>query len=281
MNISKWIQGGTGLVAAVLAALSVTACDPYVAANTSLPAVLGAIVADVVVNGNVPPFYAATDGCTAPYPEPDLTWAASAFPGLCDPTALARSMPTVCPVPCYPPRTGPAYAPFFQGNIGGSYQSVSGPVYYNQPSDGVYRISGVPTDPLFASSGYFYWFAQIRVQFNKLMDPATIQPNPDDSLGCIPAPGPDGPTVVKVSPPTSTATPTPATGDFSICYEPNSSASYYGGGISFTPLSLDWNNLTGGLDPDTKYTITARVKDQQGNPVNVAVTVITDPVAIP
>ena len=242
--------GGIGLAMAIMAALSTTACDPYLAANTSQPVVLGVLMVDTNYNG----LYSIPDsaGCTVPYPQVDQTWAATAFPGLCDPANIDKGLPSLCPVQCYPPRMGPGFAPLFMGNIGGSYQTIPAGTYtYTLPA--IYALSNVPPTYI-AADGSEFVYAQIRIQFNKLMDPQTIQPDP-----LLPVP----PSTLRVLRGT-----VDATADFAVEYNPDSEAEYWGASIMVTPLS-------GVLDPNTAYTITGTVADQQGNPLTVLVVVTT------
>ena len=55
MSTRNRTLGGFGLAVAALAALSVTACDPYIAANTAAPVVLGVSMTDTAYNEFVPP----------------------------------------------------------------------------------------------------------------------------------------------------------------------------------------------------------------------------------
>jgi hypothetical protein len=279
MSMRNWNLGGIGLALAALAAVSVTACDPYIQANTSAPVVLGAVVADVNQNEYQPPGYAA-DGCFVPYAEPDQTWATATFPGLCVPANIDKGIPSVCPVACYPPRTGAGYAPFYMGSTAGSY--VAEPLLpggatriidYSLPADGKFTIRHAPPGAAPAPAGDFT-FAMIMVTFNKLMDGKSIQPNPYDPARCVPATGANGPKVYKVQPASAVGIGVDVTDTelWSICYNPNSATDYWGASLTATPD-------LGELDPDTKYTVRAVVQDQQGNSVTVDVTVLTDPAA--
>ena len=274
MSTRNWNLGRLGLAVAALAALSVTACDPYMKANTSTPVVIGVLVADVNANEAVPPGVAA-DGCFVPYPEPNLAWAQSNFPGLCDPTYVDRGLPTICPTRCYPPRTGAAFAPFYMGNMGGSYLTESGSTYvYSVPANAKYVVQRAPPGAAPGAASDFT-FAQIRVLFNKLMDPKSIQPNPYDAGRCIPAGGADGPKVYKQQPALAPGIGTEVTETelWSICYDPNSATDYWGASLTATPDA-------GELEPDTKYTVLATVQDQQGVSATVDVTVLTDALVV-
>jgi hypothetical protein len=255
MSTRNWTLGGFGLAVAALAALSVTACDPYIAENTAQPQVIGVTMVDTNYNETVQFNYT---GCTAPYPEPDQAWANSVYPGLCNPDNLDFGIPTVCPVACFPPRMGPAYAPFFLGNTGGSYQTAGGGTYaYALPT--AWNLLGAPVsyiDPLEQEFNY----GQIRILFNKLMDPKSIQPDP---LSCLPTAGAT-PTL------TVTANGTDVTATHAVCYIPNSETEYWGGSIAVT-------GPDGSLNPNTLYRVQGTVTDQQGNSVNVDVRVTTVP----
>jgi len=249
MSTRNWTLGRIGLAVAAMAALSVTACDPFIAANKAAPVVLGVVMVDTNYNEVIPP---DSTGCTAPYPQVDKAWADKAFPGLCNPDNLAFGIPTVCPVQCYPPRMGPAFAPLFTGNIGGSYQTTpAGTFTYQLPA--VYALNNVP--PVFlAADGSEFVYAQIRVLFNKLMDPKSIQPDP-----LLPVP----PSTLRVL-----AGAVDVTALFAVEYVPNSDTDYWGGSLTATPIA-------GLLDPNTIYTITGTVADQQGNPLTVLAVVRT------
>ncbi len=284
--------GRIGAAVAAAGLLSVTGCDPFIGANNAAPVVLGAAVVDVTgatsFGWTVPPFgYNFPDipdldnGCFTPYPEPDLEWATAAFPGLCVPENAVNFLPTICPVSCFPPRTGPAYAPLFSGNLGGSYFTrVLGAqvvVPYALPADGKYTVRRVPTDyePL---NGQL--FSQIYIQFNKLLDPKSVEPGP---LGdCVPppfVPGSTLPRVEAISPASSTGTPVDVTDQFTICYNPSSSAEFWGASIIVTPLQTNADDFPV-LNPDTRYRVFGRVSDQGGKAVDVDVTVITDPAPV-
>ncbi len=274
MSTSNWNLGRLGLAVAALAALSITACDPYAKANTAAPVVIGAMVADVNDNEFVPPAYQALgDACIAPYPEPDPNWAKTAFPGLCDPNNLVTGIPTVCPVACFPPRSGPAFAPFYTGNTGGSYQTVGGGTYsYALPTDGKFTVLHAPPGPSAPPPAADFTFSKIWVQFNKLLAGATVQPDP---AVCLPATGADGIKVYKITPASSAGIGADVTvsDGFAICYVPNSPVAYWGGSITAEPAA-------GELDADTKYTVRGVVQDQEGNSATVDVTVITDALVV-
>jgi hypothetical protein len=259
MSTRKWTLGGFGLVVAVLAALAVTACDPYVSANTAQPLVLGVTMVDTEYNGLVPP---DAPGCTAPYPQVNPTWAESAYPGLCNPANIDFGIPTVCPVQCFPPRTGPGYAPLFLGNLGSSYETLpSGS--YTYATTAAYTLSS----PLSytAADESFYNYQQIRITFNKMLDPATVQPDP---LNCVP------PSTLRVFEGT-----VDVTAEMDVCYVPNSDADYMGASITVTPSAL--GAFAGEFVAGNTYRVAGEVRDQQGNPATVAVSVsVTAPIVV-
>ena len=294
--MSKRNRNLGGIGAAVMAAsiLAIAGCDPYLGANNAAPVVLGAAVVDVTgaTSGGfaVPPFgynYPAIpeldNGCFTPYPEPDQTWASANYPGLCVPDLVLEGLQTVCPVACFPPRTGPAFAPLFgvAGSLGGSYQATAPggtvSVPYSLPADGKYTVIHVPPDyePLNDQL-----FAQIVVQFNKVMDPKSIQPDPNSCVPPALVPGSTLPRVTAISPANSTGIPSDVTDEFTICYNPSSSAEYWGASIQVTPTTLNADDFPV-LAADTRYRVFGRVYDQSGNAVDVDVTVVTDPVAPP
>jgi hypothetical protein len=124
MSKRNWARLWAILGALCVGMAAISACDPYQEANTAAPQVLGVAVIDSFYNislGGAPA--EDTPGCKVPYPNVDVTWANSAFPGLCDASSPSRNIPSACPVFCYPPRTGPAFAPFFTGGLGASYQT--------------------------------------------------------------------------------------------------------------------------------------------------------------
>jgi hypothetical protein len=250
MSTRNRTLGGIGLAVALLAMLSVTACDPYMKANTNAPVVVGVIAVDTFYNGQAND----TPGCRMPYPEPDHAWANSVFPGLCVPGAFA----TVCPVMCYPPRMGPGFAPFYMGNLGGSYQTTLIPNTYTYTLPTTYSLDAVPPYVYDLDNDILYDYRQIRVQFNKLMNPASIQPNPLV---------PEGPSTLEVWRGPVDAEVRLTSEDFTVAYDPNSDTEYWGASLNIT--------FTGGIRANTRYRIYAPVSDQQGNPLTVDVVVNT------
>lgn len=263
MNTRNRTLGGFGLAVAALAALSVTACDPYIAADTAAPVVLGVAMIDTNYNEVVPP---DSTGCQAPYPQVDKAWADKAFPGLCNPDNIPFGIPTVCPVLCYPPRVGPGYAPLFTGNLGGSYQTVVPAVAFTYAIPAVWSLGAGPLQrpvpPLYVTpDNTKFAYGQIRILFNKLMDPKSIQPDP---LVCQP-PAAAGAIKVFRGP---LAAPVDVTATHAVCYNPNSDTTYWGGSLTVT-------SPTDVLDSNTLYRVVGQVADQQGNTLAVDVSVTT------
>ena len=263
MNTRNRTLGGFGLAVAALAALSVTACDPYIAADTAAPVVLGVSMTDTNFNEVVPP---DSTGCQAPFPQVDKAWADNAFPGLCNPDNLEFGIATVCPVLCYPPRVGPGYAPLFTGNLGGSYQTIVPAVSFVYAIPAVWSLGAgplqTPVPPTYlAADGTEFLYGQIRILFNKLMDPKSIQPDPQV---CQP-PTTAGAIKVFRGP---LAAPVDVTATHAVCYNPNSDTTYWGASLTVTAP-------TGVLDNNTLYRVVGQVADQQGNTLAVDVSVTT------
>ena len=292
MKKSSLILGAA--LAAVLVAT--TGCDPYQKANTSQPIVIGAAAIDAYFN-EVVPYPGNVTTIPFEYPEPDYTWAATAYPGLCVPGNAAQGITTVCPVSPFPPRTGPAYAPFYQGNNSYSYTCannqpppagievvappnntcVGGTYTAALPTDGIFSVRNVPYDQVTLFNGDFL-FVQFRVLFNKLLNGKTIEPVAGSGRAKTATEG--DPTFVKITQqdlgvvgaPEVDVTCTAANvgtdglcpaGTFTVSYVPNSAASYFGGSIATEPVDFV-------LLPNHIYRITGVVQDQQGNSVDVA-----------
>ena len=300
---------GTGLAAVATAVLAFSACDPYQEENTAQPIILGVSVIDTNFNE----VWAIDTGttCTPAYAEPDHAWAASAWPGLCSEASYVNGIASICPVTCYPPRVGPAYAPFFTGNLGGSYQcqdyaglaadpdagfggtpannacgAATGTVTYQSlvPSGGNWELNDVTVAPVDdAFWGAQYLFAQVRILFNKMLSGPTIQPDP---LVCdAKVASASDPTFVSVffNPvATDAADGADVTADFDVCYNPTSATEYWGASIQATCRSLGTSPAcpdatSPALAPNAKYTIRGLVRDQDGKQVNVSVVIRTVP----
>ncbi len=270
MITSNRTLGGFGLVVAVLAALSVTACDPYIGANNASPTVIGVSMTDTSYNEVAPP---DSPGCVAPYPQVDKAWADQVYPGLCNPDNIAFGIPTVCPVLCYPPRMGPGYAPLYTGNLGGTYQTTLLPNTYTYQLPTAYVLGAVnKVPPIYENdeTEQIFSYGTIRILFNKLLDPKTVQPDP---LDCKP---PTGAGSLKVFLGTTDVTAT-----HPVCYNPNSDTEYWGASITVTSPKLINLGTTANpflvpiLENNATYRVVGAVADQQGNQLNVDVTVIT------
>jgi hypothetical protein len=292
---------GIGLAAVATAVLAFSACDPYEGANTAQPTILGVAVIDA--NFNEVNVVDTGTTCTPAYPEPDQTWAASAWPGLCVTSNYENGVASVCPVTCYPPRVGPAFAPFYTGNLGGSYQcanyaglpitppnnlcgGASATVTYQSmvPAGGNWVLNGVTVAPVTDNFwGAEYLFAQVRILFNKMLNGATVQPDP---LVCdAKVASASDPTFVSVffNPVAADAADgADVTADFDVCYNPNAATSYWGASIQATCRSLGTSPAcpdaaSPALAPNAKYTIRGLVRDQDGNQATVSVVIRTVP----
>lgn len=247
MSTRNWTLGSIGrTVAALVAMVAVTACDPYQKANTAAPFVVGVIGQDIDFNGIAPPDVA---GCVAPFPNPDEAWADATYPG---------TFAVVAPVTCFPPRMGPGFAPYYLGALGATYKTDAGTNYtYELPL--AYVLTGYPIYIDDQDSGVFFDYSQIKIVFNKLMNPKSIQPDPT-----VAAP----PSTLKIFEGT-----VDVTSLFAVEYNPNSETDYWGASIDATAVE--------GLNPNSTYRIIGVVEDQQGNQLNVDVTIRTvDPIVI-
>ena len=276
----------------------VSGCDPYVQPDESPPVVIGAIVvaASSTTNRNYNfDFYAnfGPDAATCPgglyYPEASYSWFTSTYPtgtGLCgngvDPI-------TACPETCWPPRSGPAFAPYFLGDVNASYgcadaadtRCSAGVYKYN--TSNVYVVPRIPAGIVPATCfGSSAKFNQLRVTFNKVMDGTTIQlPASAGQALCAAA---DGITVtlraLPAGAPVDVTRPDPARADFpdgmNVCYIPNSSNANWGASLSVQPRAAAGGTNSPALPPNSSFRVTGTVKDQQGNPLDVDVTFITD-----
>jgi len=262
MSNRKWILGGIGLLAVVVATLTVPACDPYNEGVGGAPYILGVAVLDVNDNQANP---GDEPGCRAPYPQVDEAWAQATYPGTCGDTVG----PSMCPVNCFPPRMGPAYAPYFAGNLGGSYQcDRTDPNCLLAGSNGTY-VFGLPTawtlrnvPPAGTADGF--QFSRIFITFNKMMLGTSIQSSSPTGSTCTAAAG------ISV-----TANGVDVTSDFDVCYWPNSWETYAGASMSLTPKA-DSDGVIPELAPATTYRVGGNVSDQDGNALALDVTVITD-----
>lgn len=247
MSTRNWTLGSIGrTLAALVAMVAVTACDPYMKANTAAPFVVGVIGQDINFNGIAPP---DVEGCVKPFPDPNQEWADATYPGTC----IEGGYATVCPVTCFPPRMGPGFAPYFLGVLGATYKTDLVPNTYTYELPALYVLTDYPVFIDDQDSGTFFDYSQIRVVFNKLMNPKSIQPDP-----AIPAP----PATLRILEGT-----VDVTDQFAVEYNPNSETDYWGASIDVTAVE--------GLNADSTYRIVGVVEDQQGNQLNVLVTIRT------
>ncbi len=261
MSNRKWILGGIGLLVAVVATLTVPACDPYNKGVSGAPYILGLAVIDVNFNGANP---ADEPGCRAPYPQVDVAWAQATYPGTC----LDTVGPSMCPVLCFPPRMGPAYAPYFNGNLGGSYQcdrtdtactllGSNGTYVFGLPT--AWTLRGVPA----ATTADGFQFSKIFITFNKMMQGTSIQSS-----------SPTGSTCTAAAGITVTANGVDVTSQMDVCYWPNSWETFLGATMSVTPKA-DSHGTIPELAPATTYHVGGTVSDQDGNTLPLDVTVVT------
>ena len=256
MNTRNRTLGGFGIAVAALAILSVTACDPYIAANNAAPVVLGVSMTDTNYNEIVPP---DAPGCLAPYPQVDKAWADVAFPGLCNPDNAAFGIPSVCPVVCFPPRMGPGYAPLFTGNLGGTYQTtlpgVLSTFTYSLPT--TYVLGAISPVPPVYDNQDFGGDVHLRHDPDPLQQAPGSQDRPARSAR-LPAAHHFG--GLKVFRDTVDVTATHA-----VCYNPNSDTEYWGASITVTSPDLDPDTETEVSLPNSTYRVVGTVQDQQGN----------------
>lgn len=245
MKTHNRIVGVIGLVVATAVVLATSGCDPYQQPNKAQPQVIGVVMVDV--NGNGAPPDSASPGCIPPYPQVNMTWATGAgFAGICDPTAVYSA----CPVVCFPPRTGPGFAPLFTGNLGATYQTEAGGTYTYEATS-AYTLRDVPPSIITADAQWDYWM--IKVIFNKMLDGASVEPKPFTGIAASNLQIFEGTTNV--------------TRQFAVHYNPSNETSYWGAAIEAT--------LDGGLNPNSTYRIVGTVNDQDGNTARVDVTVST------
>ena len=269
--------------AVVAVATLVAACDPFLPANTAAPVVIGAIVvpASSTINRNYNGVvlqpddggYACPGGL--PYPSASGAWFDATYPGgkgNCGdgsgPTPLA------CPQSCWPPRAGPAFAPYYLGDNSASYGCAipldprcSGGVH-SYATAAAYVISNIPPGVIPASVlGASYKYNQMRVTFNKSMDGSSIQkllPNTTTGALCDPA---DGILVTRRGP--ADTAPVDVTLLMNVCYVPSAGNSNWGASMSVQPRIVPPATSSPGLAASTTYRVTGSVKDQDGNTLAV------------
>ncbi len=265
--------GGFGLAVAVIAAVAVTGCDPYTAANESPPEILGVLVADINVNAIQPARCSASAdmGCAADFDCPTGetcvydTLQAPGSSATCDPQPVGVLVtPTGC-IYQLPRRAGGIWGP--------GYPTVGG--------GGAWTVDQVPVGA--GSSGwpgtagnYVWAFAGTRIIFNKLMDGSTIQTDP---VNLTPPPGSNlkiDETVGAVTTTICDPGGTPAVPcQFDVFYDPSSPTPNYGASMVLVP-GAGYNG--GLLLPDATYHFTvSTVLDHQARSIPIDVTVSTIP----
>jgi hypothetical protein len=162
---------------------------------------------------------------------------------------------------------GPGFAPYYLGNLGGSYQTDLVPSTFTYELPLAYVLTGYPIYIDDQDSGTFFDYSQIKIVFNKLMNPKSIQPDPT-----LPAP----PATLKIFERT-----VDVTSLFRFEYNPNSETDYWGASIDVTLRAAGDPDAPVWLNPNSVYRIIGVVEDQQGNQLNVDVTILTvDPIVI-
>lgn len=263
--------GGTGIAVAVLAAVALSGCDPYVKGNTSPPKILGVIVADLNLNGIQPAqcSVSTTWGCSADFDCPAgescvyPTDQASGSTATCNPTPVGQLAPDAGCIYHLPRRAGAIWGPGYPGEVSGTWTVANAPV-------GAGSIGWPGT-----GSGFVWAFGQIRVIFNKLMDGATIQTDPTVTT---PPAGSDFKIVETIGAVNTTVCDpngTPAVPcQFDVYYDPSSPTPNYGSAMVVQPSSYNGGLLL----PGASYHITATtVKDHQARAIPIDVTVTTVP----
>ena len=289
---------------AVLAAATlVAACDPYAAANEAAPKVLGVIVVPASSTNNRTYFSpvlqpeSAGFACPSsrpaphelPFPPASGSWFAATYPGGKGTCGDGTTTLVACPEDCWPPRAGPAFAPYYLGDNGGSYGCADttdprcvGGKYSYAPSDS-YAIDNIPPGVIPASVlGASYKYNQFRVVFNKPMLGSSIQVLPATGVTttnrCVAGPG-----IVLTSGPVGGAQTPEDLALWSVCYLPNSSNENWGAAMTVQPNFTVATNAPA-LPANTTYVLTGTVKDWQGNDLAVNASFTTSagfPPAVP
>ncbi len=292
MSTNKLWKASVLATAVVALAGTVAGCDPYIGANTAKPVVLGTIVvaSSSTTNRNYnydigqlfPPAVCPGTPAAQPYPYPAATynWFKTTYPGgtgNCgdgtDPSL------TLCPETCWPPRTGPAFAPYFLGDTGASYgcdtsdpRCVGGKFTYTTSSS--YTITNIQPGIIPAACiGLSMKWNQLRIVFNKEMDGSTIQTlaaNTTAGATCDAAPG-----IVVTKKGLTDAVPVDVTAAMNVCYVPSSSNVNWGASMTVQPRVIAPATSSLPLDADTTYHVTGTVKDHQGNSLDVDATFVT------
>ena len=230
--------------------------------------VIGVAVANPVsVMGWAPATPLSDPSLVPPYPQPDLTWAEATYPGTCPSTGAPNS----CSPQYLPPRTGPAFAPFSWSSspsdrnypcvvISGNTTCSGGRYVSAVPTDGKYSLLGVPAGIVNSDPAHYL---PITIQFNTLLDPASVQATPST---CTAAAG----VRVYVTSSSDPSNGPDRTSDFEVCYDPTSSRADWGAAMTVRPAS-------GTISAGAKYRILAFVRDPKGTSVPVDVTITTAP----
>jgi hypothetical protein len=290
MNMSNVRHWKVSLLGAVIAtAMLATACDPYLGANTAKPVVLGVmVIAGTPQNRNWNfPMSAIGEPAVCPgglrYPPASGTWFAATYPQGKGNCGDGTTTLVACPEDCWPPRSGPAYAPYFLGDTSGSYGcAIPGDPRcsggnYSYATSASYSVADVPPgtvdDPNVA---LLLRFNRFWIQFNKSMDGSTIQNLPAGATqgrDCVAA---AGITVTRQLP--TDAAPVDITALMNVCYIPSSSNVSWGSAMSAQYKFTGTSNTTApALEANTTFVVAGTVKDQQGNSLPVSATFVTGP----
>jgi len=271
--------------AVVAVATLVTACDPYLAANTAAPSVLGIMVvpgASANRNYNFVVDQPAVCPGGLPYPEVSGTWFNNTYPGGKGNCGDGTVILPACPQDCWPPRTGPGFAPYYLGSTAASY-GCADPAdprcpggKYSYATSAAYTLTNIPPlntgavndNPILGT----YRYNQMRILFNKGMLGSSIQKLPENATAGALCDAADGITVTRQGP--TDAAPVDETLLFNVCYVPSSSNLNWG-----ASMTAQYRIVTGTsappLQPLTTYVVSGTVKDQQGNSLPVSATFTT------
>ena len=274
--------------AVVAAATLVAACDPYLAANEAPPAVIGAIVvpgsatANRNYNGVVRQPESAGLACPGglPYPDASGSWFAATYPGGRGNCGSGVTDLVACPQFCWPPRAGPAFAPYYLGDNGASY-GCADPLdprcpggKYSYATSASYAVNNVPPGVIpTAVLGASYKYNQFRITFNKPMLGSSIQTLPPGTTtttnGCVAAPG-----IAMTSGPAGGAQTPVDLALWNVCYVPSSSNENWGASMTVQPRFTAGTNSPA-LPASTTWVVSGTVKDWQGNDLAVNVSFTT------
>lgn len=274
--------------AVVALATLVTACDPYLGANNAAPVVIGTmVIAGTPGNRNYNFDYnvvgqpSVCPGDRLPYPEASGTWFNNTFPQGKGNCGDGTSILVACPEGCFPPRTGPAFAPYYLGDTSASY-GCADPLdprcsggKYSYATSSSYTITEIPPDTIDSwEFALLLRFNRFQILFNKAMDGSSIQKLPANATtgrDCFAADG----IVVTRQLPTDTA-PVDVTPLFNVCYVPSSSNLNWGSSMMVQYKFTGTSNTTApALEPSTTFNVSGTVKDQSGNSLPVNATFVT------